>query len=442
MHYKSIRTVPEGWVICDGVSRCLRPGKLPLAWYGWQGLPVAFEKDTSELDTEAGWAAKGFRVVGTGCNCRQTRQGPIELFGDWQIERLNMNWEGKELAAIMAAPVTPAKAIEANAYIEGDCLDVLRGCTLPAIDMVYIDPPYNTGQQFNYSDRETDWINMMYSRLLASRPHLVDEGAIFISLDDKEVATCRILCDEVYGRKNFVAHLIWKKKAKPSFTAKHVLNMKEHVLVFAKDKKKFAGLKSDNWTSQSNARPLLNAANKMSVRVFQPGLLVNHPDIEIPKGTCIKPRSLPMTCLSDLVVRDGKLGAAVVLQGNWNTGQPLLNSRMREITFSSNLIPRWVNGVAKQMPLQDLLLDWGWYDDSAKVSGFKYAKPVGFMERLISTMGKDNMTVLDFFAGSCTTAIAANNLGHQFVMVQKQENDIVPIGLKRLEDVKFTHVQF
>ena len=173
-------------------------------------------------------------------------------------ERYQLNWPGKREALLTAnAPI--AKTLRPcreesmnfdttqNLYIEGDNLDALKllqETYLGKIKMIYIDPPYNTGNDFIYEDdfaEETesyklrsnqkdeagnrltantesngrfhsDWLSMMYSRLKLARILLRDDGVIFISIDDGEVSNLRKLCDEIFGEDNFAAQIIWKKR--------------------------------------------------------------------------------------------------------------------------------------------------------------------------------------------------------------------------------------
>ena len=182
-------------------------------------------------------------------------------------ERYQFTWPNKRAASRLANEPTDKTLrpdIEAsvdfwntqNLYIEGDNLDVLkvlRENYLGKVKMIYIDPPYNTGNDFVYNDDftqgkhefeqssglfdedgnqvldpmqrntesngrfHTDWLNMIYPRLKVARDILSSDGMIFISIDDNEVDNLRKLCDEIFGESNYVASFIWEKKKKPSF---------------------------------------------------------------------------------------------------------------------------------------------------------------------------------------------------------------------------------
>lgn len=176
---------------------------------------------------------------------------------DGNDERYTLNWAGKKQAILTAnspinATLRPCREESVdfdstkNLYIEGDNLDVLkllRETYLNKVKMIYIDPPYNTGNDFVYEDDfasstedylqtsksyddqgnrmfqnndsngrfHSDWLSMMYSRLKLAKDLLTDDGVIFISIDDNEQSNLKKICDEIYGESNFVATIIWEK---------------------------------------------------------------------------------------------------------------------------------------------------------------------------------------------------------------------------------------
>ena len=197
-------------------------------------------------------------------------------------ERYHLNWPGKREALLTAnAPI--AKTLRPvreesvdfdttkNLFIEGDNLDALKllqETYLGKVKMIYIDPPYNTGNDFVYEDDfaedvgrylqrsnqqdeegnrlvantssngrfHSDWASMIYARLKVSRSLLCDDGLIFISIDDGEAANLRCICSEVFGEDNFLAQLIWKKSYGGGAKSKHIVRLHEYVLVYAKSK--------------------------------------------------------------------------------------------------------------------------------------------------------------------------------------------------------------
>lgn len=134
-----------------------------------------------------------------------------------------------------------------NLYIEGDNiigLKVIRKSYLNKIKMIYIDPPYNTGNDFIYNDkfeddlenRHTAWLNMIYPRLRLAKDLLREEGVIFISIDDNEVHRLREICDEIFGEENFVCEFIRKSGVSPRHDAKYISIEKDYILMYAKNK--------------------------------------------------------------------------------------------------------------------------------------------------------------------------------------------------------------
>lgn len=206
------------------------------------------------------------------------RQELAESIVEGPQERYHLNWPGKREALLTAnAPI--AKTLRPcrdesvdfdstkNLFIEGDNLDALKllqETFLGKVKMIYIDPPYNTGNDFIYEDDfaeatdeyllrsnqvdekgnrlvanttangrfHSDWLSMMYSRLRLARSLLRDDGLIFISIDDGEVAGLRQCCDEILGASNFVAQIAWEKRYTRSNNAKRFYSLKDNIIVF------------------------------------------------------------------------------------------------------------------------------------------------------------------------------------------------------------------
>lgn len=196
-------------------------------------------------------------------------------------EKYGLNWFGKKKARQIAlTPSTgtlrpcPEESVDwdttQNLFIEGDNLEVLKllqKSYANQVKMIYIDPPYNTGNEFIYPDKfqdnldtylrytgqkgeegfktssntessgryHTNWLNMMYPRLKLARNLLRDDGVIFISIDDNEMSCLRKLCDEIFGEENFIASIIWQKVFSPKNTAKYFSEDHDYIIVFAKN---------------------------------------------------------------------------------------------------------------------------------------------------------------------------------------------------------------
>lgn len=226
-----------------------------------------------------------------------------QLLGDDAVddapEMYQFTWPGKQEARREAArPITdtlrpcPEESVDwdttQNLYIEGDNLAVLKLLQkgyMGKVKMIYIDPPYNTGNDFIYHDDfavsqkemdlfsgdvdeegnryrkntdsngrfHSDWCSMIYSRLAATRSLLSEDGVIFISIDDNEVENLRKICDDIFGEKNFIAQLIWERAFSPKNDARFISNSHDYVLMFAKDINQFVIGRLER-TEEANAR--------------------------------------------------------------------------------------------------------------------------------------------------------------------------------------------
>ncbi len=211
------------------------------------------------------------------------------LVGDQTVtdcaEKYGLNWFGKRRARQLAltpsiGTLRPAPEesedwdATQNLFIEGDNLEVLKllqKSYAGKIKLIYIDPPYNTGKDFVYKDDfrdnirnykkltgqvdeegsplttnteasgrfHTDWLNMMYPRLKLARNLLRENGAIFVSIDDREVANLRKACDEIFGEENFIANVIWQKKYTRANDARWFSDNHDHILVYCRNKESF-----------------------------------------------------------------------------------------------------------------------------------------------------------------------------------------------------------
>ncbi len=209
------------------------------------------------------------------------KQELSQVLVEGEQERYRLDWVGKK-DAILTANAPIAKTLRPcreesvnfdtteNLFIEGDNLEALKLLQenyLGKVKMIYIDPPYNTGNDFIYEDDfaestnaffeksnqidkegnhliantesngrfHSDWLSMMYSRLKLARNLLKDDGVIFISIDDNEIENLKKICNEILGEANFIAQMVWKKKYIGGKHAKHFVDLHEYVLVFAKN---------------------------------------------------------------------------------------------------------------------------------------------------------------------------------------------------------------
>lgn len=352
-----------------------------------------------------------------------------------------------------------------NLYIEGDNLDVLKllqESYLNKVKMIYIDPPYNTGNDsFIYPDdystnkelydeevgaidesgyrmfknTETNgrfhssWCSMMYPRLKLARNLLSEDGVIFISIDDNEVDNLKKICDEVFGENNFIECLIWKKRATPP-NDKNIGRIHEFILSYAKNIEQLSLglLPRDDASINRYTNPDKDergpwvasdlSANGKGGRIVQ---------------SCIYPILNP-TNNTEYYPSEGRC---------WLFNREKMNDYIKEgrVAFRENtgapFLKRYLSEVRNGLTLPTIMVDFGFSQTSAaeadklfeKKGIFEYAKPTTLMKPLIKvgTGPKTDGVILDFFSGSATTAHAVMQLnaedgGHRkFIMVQLPE---------------------
>ena len=319
-------------------------------------------------------------------------------------EAYEFTWVGKKAAIVEAnKPIRktlrpcPEESVDwdktENLYIEGDNLEVLKllqESYLGKVKMIYIDPPYNTGNDFVYADdfkmkseewsvesgeideegnrlfRNTDsngrfhsdWCSMIYSRLMLARNLLSDDGVIFISIDDNEQENLKKICDEVFGAENFVAELVWEKKKKGSFLSKSVTNVKEYILVYSKNIVTFEGLIGEI-NSSTETYPCINAVNKRELRTIPAGIESKYKEIDffMPKGSEISDTTMSIVLHSDLVIKNAVLQKKLILEGNWRYSQEAMEdyAKKGEIYITRDLYLRRIVNDTRYKTMKDLL---------------------------------------------------------------------------------------
>ncbi|MDA9783576.1 site-specific DNA-methyltransferase [Gammaproteobacteria bacterium] len=404
-------------------------------------------------------------------------------------ERYQLNWPGKKEALLTAnAPV--AKTLRpcreesvdfdttGNLFIEGDNLDALKllqETYLGKVKMIYIDPPYNTGHDFIYADNfaestdeylrgsgqkdeegnrlvanmdsngrfHSDWLSMMYSRIKLARNLLKDDGVIFVSIDENEVHNLKKLCDDVFGGDNFVTTFCWEKKKKPSFLNKNLGAKFEFVLAYAKSRSK-TGAFSVELTTEGKKYPFNNAGNSASVLNFPPGSIKFNMIDQVVAPQDMSEGKIKTRLLSKFTIKNGVNTEVVSLEGEWRYSQNKLDEiveNKEEIIISK--IPFRPNHVKEGGEIKKMhnLLTIAHYSietnedadsEQSQLLGnsfFDYAKPSGLIKLLAKsiTYERKNDIILDFFAGSSTTAHAVMGLNaedsgrRKFIMVQLPE---------------------
>jgi len=395
-----------------------------------------------------------------------------------QQERYQFTWPGKREAMRIANTPTnmtlrPDRESSVdfdntgNLYIEGDNLEVLkilREDYLGKVKMIYIDPPYNTGNDFVYEDDfsqtsgefrgksgmfdedgnmilqnyevnsesngrfHTDWLNMIYPRLKVAKDLLTEDGVIFISIDDNEVENLRKVCDEVFGERNFIAQLIWERAYSPKNDARFISNSHDYVIMFAKNIDNFVIGRLER-TDEANAR-YQNPDNDprgvwkpsdLSVKTYNAEC--DYP-ITTPTGRIIEPPAGRCWRLSKKAFFE-RLQDNRIWFGNDGNSVPCIKRFLTELKFdgmapTSILFYKEVGHSQEgAKEVVSLFGDKGVFDGP---------KPVRLLQRLITLANlKDDSIVLDFFSGSATTAHALmktnfeKGTDRKFILVQLPE---------------------
>ena len=325
-----------------------------------------------------------------------------------------------------------------NTFIEGDNLEVLPRLTEP-VDLIYIDPPYNTGNDFAYVDdirgsegmtRHQAWVAMMRPRLEAAREQLRDHGAIFVSIDDNEAAYLRLLMDEVFGEPNFLAQIVVNLNAKGRQLGGGFATSHEYLLAYAKDGASCMLDASSTETVNASDFPLTASDGRRyrhlplrnTNKKFNPATArtLHFTIWGNPETGEVRTEEFPGAQEIGPVFGDGRPAV-------WRWSRPLIDARPDDLVCRIVKGTRgervdvfqkdWLHaGRRKKLRTIWLAEEIGSTDTAVaelkEIVGhvFESPKPTGLLRRILSTM-PDDVVVLDFFAGSGTTghAVALQN---------------------------------
>lgn len=282
------------------------------------------------------------------------------------------------------------------------------------IDLIYIDPPYNTGNDdFIYTDKfnHTSWLSMINNRLELGKYILNNSGSIFVNIDDNEQANLRLLIDNIFGEENFVSNIIWRKRAGGGNDSKYIAVEQDYIFFYAKniDLLVTNGIKRTNikkYKQDDKGYYLEKPLNETSLQ-DSAGL---HYDIRLPNGK--------------------------ILKGNehqWKMAKSTFLSRLErdEIIFKSNdkvYYKHYIDINSNLVPSSiwyDLALNADATKDIKNLFGYKNfdtPKPEKLLKRILDITSKENSIILDFFAGSGTTCAVALKLGRKFLGVEMGEH--------------------
>ena len=391
---------------------------------------------------------------------------------DGREERYQFTWPDKKKSVLLAnAPISktlrPCREESVdfdntkNLYIEGDNLEVLKllqETYLGKIKMIYIDPPYNTGNDFVYEDDfaqsteeylagsgqfdengnrlvknldsngrfHTDWLNMMYPRLKLAKNLLTDDGVIYISIDDSEVKNLKNICDEIFGAANFVAQLIWQNKKGGGNDSKYIAVEHEYILVYARNISvlgDFYEAYSDDYVKRykekdENGRFFWDTFKRKSGKQYYP--------IVCPDGTVLQydEDGNPISWLRskarfDADIKEGEV-RIIQLGEKWSVQfkqRIPLGKTPRSIFTTETVLTEQGTTSTGSNDVYDYF----------KKDVFSNPKPVELIRFLLGFGLQKEDTVLDFFSGSGTTAEAVmktnldgNNC--KYILVQLEEN--------------------
>lgn len=418
---------------------------------------------------------------------RQMLSGDV-LEGD---EAYEFTWVGKKAAIVEAnkpirKTLRPCKEESVNwdttenLYIEGDNLEVLKllqESYLGKVKMIYIDPPYNTGSDsFVYADNfamevdeyeteaglydedgnrlfkennasnprfHSDWLSMMYSRLMLARNLLADDGVIFISIDENEVDNLQKLCNEIFGEKNYAATFIWTKTSTPPALSYKCRKTVEYVLAY---EKKWSPIKYFGAPLDGGDVPLLNTGNPKKTLLFPAGSIhfTFMDEGVVPAGVKDK-----VELLDELHVKNGRNENDVRFVGEFKWEQATLNEEVNNGTYFVIKTAKYSIRFQRQnledsfkTPTNFLNIELnkeagvGTNESAVKELSelgldrcFDYTKPYSLIETVANMVCKNDSEaiILDFFSGSGTTAQAVMNMNaldkgnRRFILVQLPE---------------------
>lgn len=352
-----------------------------------------------------------------------------------------LDWFNKK-EALKTADKTPYKVLvenkdlsygdqtQGNMIIKGDNLEALKAL-LPyykgRVKCIYIDPPYNTGSAFEHYDdnlEHSTWLSMMYPRLELLRELLAEDGSIWVSLDDNEQAYCKVLLDEIFGRKNFVCNAIWQKKFSPQNDAKWLSDNHDFILIYAKNK--------DVWVPN-----LLPRSEAMNSRYKNPDNDPRGPwmssdlsvrrmtekdiyEVTTPSGTKYFPTQgrswgVSQETFKELVKENR------IWFGEKGNNMPRLKRFLYEVKNGATALTIWTyeevghNQDAKK-EIKALFPD--------EKNPFDTPKPERLIERVLTLGSNKGDLVLDSFLGSGTTAAVAQKMGRKYIGIEMGEHAI------------------
>jgi len=357
-------------------------------------------------------------------------------------QKLELNWLGKDSRPHLEPRILvedSSKSYHAsqrigsndifdNRLIFGDNLLALKALEAEfsgEVKCVFIDPPYNTGSAFTHYDDGIEhslWLSLMRDRLELIERLLSEEGSLWITIDDNEAHYLKVLCDQVFGRSNFIANVVWQKAYTSNQTAMHLSNTHDHILVYAKEVTKFKIGKIPRTEEQKNSfsnhdndpRGDWKAENLSAGKFYSAGQF----PITGPSGKVfLPPKGRYWRCNQEQYenwLRDGR-----ITFGKSGDGRPMLKKFLAEMKDGLTANTWWTHeevGSNKEASI-DLKKMFGDRDDV-----FQNPKPEKLIQRILTLATNPGDLVLDSFAGSGTTGAVAHKMRRRWIMVELGEH--------------------
>lgn len=394
------------------------------------------------------------------------------MIGEFPGGRLSLSWLGKDKALLSTATggyewanrddprITevrpfrvvaevgdrvPESATQENLLIQGDSYDAMNALVrIPEfaeryrgkVKLVYIDPPFNTGQAFEHYDDQLEhsvWLTMMRDRLLLIRDLLAPDGSVWVHLDDAEMAYCRVLMDEVFGRGKFIATVVWQKIHARNNSAQHFSAVQDYILVYAADRSLLSLGRvertelsdMDFWNPDDDPRGRWRRSDLTASHSYDEGRY----EVTGPHGDVFVPRGNRWWSVSretfEALRADDRLW--------WGKTGRTFPFRKRFETELGGLVPStlWTHdevGDNRQAKAEVTRL-------FGRDAIFATPKPEALLKRVIGLASEPGDLVLDCFAGSGTTAAVAHKMGRRWVTVEKSPSVAGTFTWPRLEKV-------
>jgi adenine-specific DNA-methyltransferase len=332
-----------------------------------------------------------------------------------------------------------------NLLISGDSLHALNTLTrLPEyahrfvgqVKLIYIDPPFNTGQAFAQYDDSLEhsvWLTMMRDRLVFLRDLLSSDGSIWVHLDDAEMPYCRVLLDEVFGRRNFIASVIWQKVHAPKNSARHFSVDHDYLLVYAKNSDGWSPNRlprtdytnREFWNPDNDSRGLWRRSDLTASKPYSDG----HYEVVGPHGDVFKPRANRYWAVSRETFEELRADDRLW----WGKTGKTFPFRKRFLSEVADVVPTtfWEHeetGNNREAKNEITAL----FGRSAQ---FSTPKPERLISRIIQMASDPGDIVLDCFAGSGTTPAVAHKLQRRWIAIEREQSTVDNYIKPRLEKI-------